>query len=404
MIKGIILSVASDHAILLGKDGGIYQIKKKNQMRVGQAILVLEEDLIPAHKKSLPTWMPALAAAALLLFMLPVVLLNARPYGVLSLDINPSVEFDLTRDGKIKSVESKNIDADTLALKQLEGKNLSQAMALLKQRLISSNYLVDDDYILASYTQLRGSDDRLEKLAQAALLDIFDGSNIIYIPATKQDYKNAQAKNLSLGRYEAGLLATQDNDDIEAIDTIDLDDLTVEQLLALLKSPTIKTLSPSDLDDLMDDLGDFYKHDDLDDLDDKDDSDDLDDLDNKKDSDDLDDLDDKNDSDDLDDLDDKNDSDDQDDDHSQIKPPASTSKPVQTVKPSKPDQPNKPSKPVTTTKPSHDKDDDDDKSSSSKPNKPPKPSHDKDDKDDDHDDDDDDNDDDNNDDDDNDDD
>ncbi|MGL4343694.1 MAG: anti-sigma factor domain-containing protein [Cellulosilyticaceae bacterium] len=257
--KGIIMSIEEDHAIILAKGGGFLQLQKKSNMKVGQKILFTEDDIIesPSSSRHTPMRMLPVVAAIILLFMIPVSLLSSQPHAILSMDINPSIELALTKKGTIHSIEGRNLDADALSLQSLKGLEVSEAMSRLQDQLIAENYLTPDEYILVGFTQLRGNDSSIENLTKSALLDTFSDTNIIYLPATKEDYQNAQKAHLSLGRYEAGLLSSALADDIE------LDNLSVEDLAMRLKSTNTHLLSGELLDELLSNMDDDDRDDDI---------------------------------------------------------------------------------------------------------------------------------------------
>ena len=143
--KGIILEIKEKYSLILKDDATVVRIKNKENMKVGEKIIFLEEDLYEFNKNRNTMKnkiIPILTVAAMLvLLVVPIVKNNTTSgvYALMSIDINPSIEFELDQNKNIVNVYGVNDDGKSINLEDLKGKTLDEGIKILELYL-NENY------------------------------------------------------------------------------------------------------------------------------------------------------------------------------------------------------------------------------------------------------------------------
>ncbi len=333
--EGVVLEIREKYALVMLKEGEVIRIQRKEGLTVGAHIYILPEDryeenaLCFAPQKSTRTnrGRRIAAVAAAIMLCISAMLspyLSMQAYAVASLDAGQSVQLELDRHGRVIRATSPNGSIEQSVLNGYKGKELEEVAKAMKGG-------AQDTPCLAGYAKKgQGAAESVEEELRRALGD----KGLIYLDGDWDDLEKARELSLSLGLYIAGeQVSSPSGNQLD-----DLDDLTLEELKAMLRQnpewmcvPEFADAIEDVLEDALEDEDDDF--DDMDDPDDDDDTDDLDDFDDMDDPDDDDDMDDPDDTDDVDtddpddedpdwddpddddDLDDPDDVDDTDDDH-----------------------------------------------------------------------------------------
>jgi hypothetical protein len=121
MNRGVVLSIDSAYAIVFTRDCHLVKIPPRQGLRLGQEVsLVNPNDRV--HERS-HIFRPLVAIAAALFAIVAGVLISqsvlaTRTYAVLSVDVNPSLQFSLNKDLLVMEVEALNEDASRLLIKE----------------------------------------------------------------------------------------------------------------------------------------------------------------------------------------------------------------------------------------------------------------------------------------------
>ena len=111
-MKAVIVEIRGETAAALGRDGSVFKVKNRSYA-VGQTIDV--------RRGGLSRQLAVLAAAAAAVFLIVGAGIHTylSPYSLVSLDVNPSLQYTLNRLGLVLSVEA----SFTLNLKQDRAKS-----------------------------------------------------------------------------------------------------------------------------------------------------------------------------------------------------------------------------------------------------------------------------------------
>ena len=276
--KGIILEIKEKYSLVLKDDSTVIRIKNKENMEVGDTIIFLEEDLYELTKSRNTMKnkiIPILTIAAMLvLLVVPMVSNNTKggAYALMSIDINPSIEFELDKNKNIVNVYGINDDGKTINLEELKGKTLEEGIKILETYL-SKNYSDSKEGIVGFTFIDKISNDKYENEVKDTVSKGLNNTKFVYLKGTEEDIALAREKGVSLGRYEA--LCDLDEDTLE--DTIE--HMSVDEIMSLLGADGKDNvyLNEEVMDELQDELEDRTENESDDDEDDEDDEDDDDD-------------------------------------------------------------------------------------------------------------------------------
>lgn len=276
--KGIIMTLCSSYAIVMEKGGAFHRIQLKENITIGQAILFTDDDILTQGISIRSQLRPLIAlAAALMLFLIPTLYSIQSPYAVVSLDVNPSIEILLNKDGIVKKVITQNPDGANLTLNMLKGQPLDTALNTLHDELTRNNFMTTSPSVLVSYADLKANTLELGTSLEVSMAENFKDAHIVYLPSDKQTYEQSSKAHISLGRYSASHLLGEQLPDID-FETIDIpslihylepaDDSDDDQA-----SESISNSNANTLDDSNENSKDDDSNDDLDDATGKDDDD-----------------------------------------------------------------------------------------------------------------------------------
>lgn len=278
--KGIILEIKEKYSLVLKDDSTVVRVRNKENMEVGDTIFFLEDDLYKLAKSRNTMKnkiIPILTIAAILvLLVVPMIKNNTSggAYALMSIDVNPSIEFELDKNKNIVNVYGVNDDGKTINLEELKGKTLEEGIKILETYLIK-NYSDSKEGIVGFTFINKISNDKYEDEVKDTVSKGLNNTKFVYLKGTKEDIALAREKGVSLGRYEA--LCDLDEDTLE--DTIE--HMSVDEIMSLLGANGKDNvyLNEEVMDELQDELEDRSENE-SDDDDDDDDDDDEDDDDN----------------------------------------------------------------------------------------------------------------------------
>ena len=254
--KGIVMEVKEDYSLVMKEDSQIVRVKNKEGMKKGDINIFLEEDLYEektSNKKNNKIIISILSIAAVLaIIVLPMMQSNKiNSYALVSLDINPSINFELDDNMNIVSIRGVNKDGKNLNLESLNGLALDKGLKKLKIDLENKKYNLSKDSIIVGFTFLTDKEDNTyENDVKNIIGTEFKDSKTAFFKGTKKNSEVAEQKGISLGRYEAKL--SMDEDIMEE----QIENMSVEEILDLLKNKKNIYLNEEQVEELQDELED----------------------------------------------------------------------------------------------------------------------------------------------------
>ena len=154
-MKAIIMELCGHEAVALSQDGSFVRIRNQGFV-VGQEIRLTDDLRLPVQKVSKTQKYGkiiriAAVAACICLLCIPMfsfLIMNSQSYGYVSMDVNPSVVYDINRFDKVIGVTPVNQDGEAL-IKDLGVHNLTdvdieEALSLTVEALKDKGYLDAD--------------------------------------------------------------------------------------------------------------------------------------------------------------------------------------------------------------------------------------------------------------------
>ena len=159
--------------------------------------------------RPLPKFSLAMTVSSILLAVMLIGMLLTRPTvavaGVVSVDLNPSVRFELTDEYVVLKALSQNAQADSLDMKSLVGLRISDAIAALVKQTIEKGYIdrlsLTQDFILVTTVATDGQNTTFSVDLKSLLSNLqrenplLSGMSIAFMEALREDLENADAQN-----------------------------------------------------------------------------------------------------------------------------------------------------------------------------------------------------------------
>ncbi|MCR5421640.1 MAG: anti-sigma factor domain-containing protein [Lachnospiraceae bacterium] len=122
-MKAVVLEIRNGNCAVMTDEGEIKKIKN-SRYEIGQEIVLSNSgNKIVSFTESFRKFAPAVAAAMFMVMAGGGTYIYNKPYGVVSLDVNPSIEYTINRIDRVIEVNGVNDDGNAI-LSQLEIKNI----------------------------------------------------------------------------------------------------------------------------------------------------------------------------------------------------------------------------------------------------------------------------------------
>jgi len=217
MNKGMIMEVKRNYAIALNDEGLMDKIISKQNMEVGQKIFYFEDDIVKTNKNKAHRYnnfiksFGSIAALFLLVFTFFNTMKYEQAYAVVSLDINPSIQIEADSNQQIIKVEGVNTDGKNIDFSDIKEVSLDDGIQKIKEKLIEKNYLDANKEVLVGFAFIENGDNSdYEETLKDAIQSTFKTEKVTYVKGNKESVDEAKTKGISLGRYEASLVADEE--------------------------------------------------------------------------------------------------------------------------------------------------------------------------------------------------
>jgi len=227
-MKGIIVDIRHNNAAMLSKDGTVIKIPNNNYI-IGQEVDIMKKLVI--NKK----WMMAGSFAAVLVFAVSIyAYAYFTPYSYVSLDVNPSIEYELNRFDKVLSVKGVNEDGENI-LKNidkdlLKHEDIDDALNNTIDEIDKEGYLDKENatlYIATASEDEEKADELSETLLDSAKNELKDNGNSAFALSEAVGYQRVQeARDLGVTPGKLNLVeklkeSAENPDDIDVSEWLD---------------------------------------------------------------------------------------------------------------------------------------------------------------------------------------
>ena len=188
------------------------------------------------RKKIRRQWIAALAACLVLVIgigtITPIVLGNQEA-GKVTMEINPGVEYTITRNGNVKSVRFLNDDAkEVLGEASLKGESLKNAISITLATYKIGGYMDRNDTVLISFDRQLSENGKLKEAVAEDVRSVLEKETsvhtLVYVSESDNSDDAALAKKYSISQGKAKLVsdaAKNSNLSTEALVKLPLDEL-----------------------------------------------------------------------------------------------------------------------------------------------------------------------------------
>lgn len=225
-MKAVVLEIKGDKAAVMTSDGCVRRIDNVH-FNIGQQIIVSDiAEKTPILSKSAQKFMKiAAAAAAMLLVVARGTYIYSSPYGVVSLDVNPSIEYTINRLDKVLYVNGVNDDGknilDNLDGDKLINMSIEKAVDITIDQIESEGYFAGEDrnYVVVAANTIQET--HTDKLVNKLDGSLTNNQKVkpIAMKASDDDLTAAREKGTSPGK----MMIVENLDSVSA-ESIDKDE------------------------------------------------------------------------------------------------------------------------------------------------------------------------------------
>lgn len=198
-MKAVIVEIRSDRAAALTEEGQFVSICNSGYT-VGQEITLLRRKKKHVFRQNMAA---AAAAAVLVLSAGGGGLAYAMPYGTVSVDVNPSIEYTINCFDRVLKVSGVNEDGRNI-LEQIESgsllnKKVDRAVSMTIDQLRTEGYLTESDsgVVVSAGT---GSEAHSEALARTIEESITQTTGVYSVAVSREDVRSAHEMGTTAGK------------------------------------------------------------------------------------------------------------------------------------------------------------------------------------------------------------
>lgn len=250
--KGCVVKIEKDFAIVVTNTMEYLKVIKKDGLVIGKQIIFVKEDIY--REKQISLKHIGLIAAVFVMMIISVVSfgglgdVSSAAAAVVSIDINPSIEFEINQAKQVIKVLPMNQEAEELMDQDLVGMPIEEALLAVVVKAKEKNYITKEKNSVLISTVVMKDDfqidqGQLEKEIEVQLKqdEGIESINLIYVEATKQDFKAAKKQKISIGKYEVYKQEKEKNPQItiEQVQKMKVQEI-VDQGIGTLKTKQIQ--------------------------------------------------------------------------------------------------------------------------------------------------------------------
>ena len=206
MMKAVVLEISDGKATVMTEAGDIIGIKDQGY-ETGLEIMIGDRARADAPSKKIRRYVPLItAAAALILIMTGSSYLYLQPYGTVSLDVNPSIEYTINRFDRVLSISGVNDDGTDIVSKldteNMINEDIETAVEATIDQIEADGYITDTDDNYLVVTANTGREDHTDRLVDKLDKRVAGHKNInpIAVKVSDDDIKEAHRQGISPGK------------------------------------------------------------------------------------------------------------------------------------------------------------------------------------------------------------
>lgn len=219
----------------------------------------LSQKIRQRPKHTFGTYRHLLPAAACFLFVLLGIggyHAYFTPVSVISIDINPSIEWNINRFDRIVSVANYNEDGEALsATLDVANKSYSEALDILVNSPMVKDYLARNEYLTLTVVEEENSQN--EQMLQTVRSCTSGIRNVYCVSADYSQLEEAHESGLSCGKYNAYLVLQSLDPDITPAE---IQQMTMREIRDLIDTLSEETTVETDSTGYPGSKGQHHEH------------------------------------------------------------------------------------------------------------------------------------------------
>jgi len=209
--KGIVIEVKKNYGIVLSDEGVYEKVVKKGSLSEGDRIIYTREDIYEGKQAGRKKVYRGLFSAAMVIFAIAMAfgfekLPSQNVYAVVSMDINPSIQYYLDKDNFVIRAEAMNEDGRDIADCGLEGLSIEKAINRTLEEAEKTHYLKADSKVIVSAADLKsGKAGYAEQIAGKIFEEPMIAQKqieVFVLEVDREDYEESKTMETSLGKYK----------------------------------------------------------------------------------------------------------------------------------------------------------------------------------------------------------
>jgi hypothetical protein len=203
MQQGLITKIEKKFMVIKTEASDIERIKIRPKVKVGEKIAYTKKDIYHGFNRF--SYKQAGASLSVLIMMaivggLIVTQFNQnRPYGVVSFDVNPSVNIEIDENNNVININQLN--ESEIVPANYTDYTLPEILPILTTKAVEANLLEPNEIILLSYTPINDNAPQANEAVEAYINQVKADYTVLYYSADKAYYDLAVDSNKTVGRY-----------------------------------------------------------------------------------------------------------------------------------------------------------------------------------------------------------
>ena len=244
---GSVLELKKAYAILLSDGMECVYVKIKEGMAVGQTIYYFEEDIYKSNRmnyKNLLVYAASICFMFILLYSAThVIRFGQQPpvsYGIVTMDINPSVEMHIDMAGKVLEIMPLNEDATKIIQDEYRGMLLEDVLDILTNNAVGAGFLKEDGVVMLTYTvvnqekqdlsEVESDEDENSKRIEAYMEKKRDHYKFLFAKGTEEGLRAAKSQGLTVGKYMFMKYMSED------ISLEEMKEMSIEEIFGIIEN------------------------------------------------------------------------------------------------------------------------------------------------------------------------
>ncbi|MCT4562864.1 MAG: anti-sigma factor domain-containing protein [Maledivibacter sp.] len=227
--KGVVMEVEKSYIIVLTHGVDYVKLKKKGNVDIGKKIMFIEDDII---RESYTSFKPFIGIAAAIILIIATIIggfgidfiKGFQAYAIVSLDINPSLEFQIDDREIVKKVNPLNDQGQEIIDDNMVGMKIENAVIYSIKKAIDKEYLNNENNIVLISNVILNDDVEHTAIIENEIYkkveedDELQDIDLIYVDSDKEVLEKARENHVSVGKYKVYEIVSTNKPEVKVED------------------------------------------------------------------------------------------------------------------------------------------------------------------------------------------